>query len=362
MGYEFDFLAVGDESKSGDAIALRWGDLRGNDGQFITVIDGGFKESGEKLVALIRRYYGNPRAIDLVVSTHPDADHIGGLSHVLEEFEVKTLWLHQPWEHNNIASQFRDKRVTDHSIGERLKESCEAAWELFKKAESEGTAVEEPFVGLSTNVEHGGCLRVLGPTEGYYEELLTDFDGMPDTATAGQAVAQSAKDLLNRLKELWDDDSIGNDGETSAKNNSSVILEFVYDEKRFLFTADAGIPALQNACGLAGKETLRFVQIPHHGSRRNVGTDMLNDLVGEIVGKGLPHGQSSKISAYASCAANNPEHKHPSKRVLNAFKRRGCNCYTTEGQNIWRYCNAPDRKGYSTMEPCEFYEHLKEGE
>ena len=370
MGYEIDFLTVGDASKSGDAIALRWGDLvKGNDSQFVAVIDGGFKDDGEKLAALIEEYYGNlstignRSAIDLVVSTHPDADHISGLSHILEKFAVKTLWLHQPWEHNEgLASRFEDGRVNDDSIGRRLKESCAMAWELVKQAKRNGTIVQEPFAHREIN-QCEGRLRVLGPTEGYYEELLTDFDGMPETATAGQAIVQSTKDFLNRCKELWDDDSIGNGGETSAKNNSSVILEFVYDGNRSLFTADAGIPALQNACGLAGEEALRFIQIPHHGSRRNVGSDVLDKLVGKIVGKGLPRGQSSRISAYASCAPKNPDNKHPSKRVLNAFKRRGCNCYVTaEGKQSMCHFHGANRKGYSSMTPCEFYEHLKEGE
>ena len=43
MGYEVDVLGVGGESKSGDAIALRWGNLYGSrEEQKVVVIDGGF--------------------------------------------------------------------------------------------------------------------------------------------------------------------------------------------------------------------------------------------------------------------------------------------------------------------------------
>ncbi|MBF4307570.1 MBL fold metallo-hydrolase, partial [Vibrio anguillarum] len=46
MGYEIDFLGVGEESKSGDAIALRYGNLHGHrDEQTVVVIDGGFQST-----------------------------------------------------------------------------------------------------------------------------------------------------------------------------------------------------------------------------------------------------------------------------------------------------------------------------
>jgi hypothetical protein len=62
MAYEVDFMAVGDGEKSGDAIALRFGNLVGpRSEQKVFVIDGGTKESGEKLVEHIQKYYGTTR-------------------------------------------------------------------------------------------------------------------------------------------------------------------------------------------------------------------------------------------------------------------------------------------------------------
>jgi hypothetical protein len=54
MGYEIDFLPVGEGEDSGDAIALRFGSLFGpRSEQTVVVIDGGFKESAEGLVSHI---------------------------------------------------------------------------------------------------------------------------------------------------------------------------------------------------------------------------------------------------------------------------------------------------------------------
>ena len=57
MGYEVDFIGVGEQSKSGDAIALRWGNLAGDRSeQRVVIIDGGFKESGTSVVDVGLRY------------------------------------------------------------------------------------------------------------------------------------------------------------------------------------------------------------------------------------------------------------------------------------------------------------------
>ena len=79
MGFEIDFLAVGDGEKSGDAIAVRWGNLSGSRvEQRILVIDGGTLEAGQNLVDHIKTYYKTD-SVDAVISTHPDIDHACGL-------------------------------------------------------------------------------------------------------------------------------------------------------------------------------------------------------------------------------------------------------------------------------------------
>lgn len=83
MGIEVDFLAVGDESQSGDAIALRYGNLSGPRAeQRVIVIDGGFVDSGKSLANLIRTHYKTEH-VDVVIASHPDQDHISGLKVVV---------------------------------------------------------------------------------------------------------------------------------------------------------------------------------------------------------------------------------------------------------------------------------------
>ncbi len=75
MGYEIDFLAVGDGEKSGDAIAIRYGNLfGGREEQTVVVIDGGDRHSGDILVQHIATHFQTDR-VDIAILTHPDSDH-----------------------------------------------------------------------------------------------------------------------------------------------------------------------------------------------------------------------------------------------------------------------------------------------
>jgi hypothetical protein len=52
--YKLDFLPVGNESRGGDAIALRFGSLLTPQQQKVVVLDGGTQESGASLVSHIK--------------------------------------------------------------------------------------------------------------------------------------------------------------------------------------------------------------------------------------------------------------------------------------------------------------------
>jgi beta-lactamase superfamily II metal-dependent hydrolase len=351
MGYEVDFLGVGEESKSGDAIAIRFGNLHGSrEEQTIVVIDGGFKDTGEKLVEHIKSHFSTG-VVDIVINTHPDQDHINGLETVLSELAVKELWIHQPWIHNvGLADKFQDGRVTDNSLSEKLKDNLEKAWALVQLAKSKGIVVKEPFTDLQ---DGSGAIKVLGPSESYYEELIQQFEGLPKTASesmTGNNLLSKAMAVLKHFFATWGDDQIDDEGVTSAKNNSSVITQLIFDGRRLLFTGDAGIQALEHAADqveqcFSGAE-LRFIQIPHHGSRRNIGPSVLNRLVGHPV----QVDDSRPISAIASTAKSG-EPKHPRKAVMNAFTHRGIRASATRGNGIRHSYEAPDRQGWSALDP-----------
>ena len=356
MAYEVDFLGVvSDSSKSGDAIVIRYGNLSGNRNDYkVILIDGGFKSTGDKIVEHIQNYYETTK-IDLIISTHPDQDHINGLSVVLDKLEVGELWVHKAWEHNEgLADKFHDGRITDNSIGEKLRENLQAAYNLVQQAEKLEITVNEPFTSLTFD---DGTIKVLGPTQDYFESLIPDFDGMPKKAEeekdlldeAIDGLVAMAKSAWNTITSIWGEDDLPTEDGTSAKNNSSVITQLITDERRLLFTGDAGITALEQAAdqleSCIDPAELKFMQIPHHGSRRNISSNVLNRIIGEP----LSNGESRDITAFASTAKEG-EPKHPRKAVMNAFTHRGVRAIATRGSDKCSRYNSPAREGWVTAE------------
>jgi beta-lactamase superfamily II metal-dependent hydrolase len=244
VGYEVDFLSVGDGERSGDAIALRFGDLMSNDRnkQRVVVIDGGFQGSGKDLVNHIKKYYGTER-VDLVILTHPDEDHVSGLTIVVNELDVQCLWMHQPWNHaGEMAKAFSDGRFTGEGIRKELRKSLETARDLENLAKRKGIPILEPFAGQKDETGH---VVVLGPTRQYYESLLPDFleraqEMGPSAiyralAGAGGVLAG----VLTKVLERWDVETLTDEGETTPQNNSSAVILVEDGDRWLLFTADA---------------------------------------------------------------------------------------------------------------------------
>ncbi len=357
MGLEIDFLAVGKESSGGDAIAIRYGNLHGESSeQTVIVIDGGYSDSGSQLSQHIRNHFKTD-TVDLVVSTHPDQDHASGLKVVLEELEVRELWMHRPWSHSTEMASLRTHSFESEKLSSRVEASLQTTSDLEAIAIAKGIPITEPFTGVATQ---DGAFMVLSPSEEYYASLL-------DEILQGQSLAHAVTSSLGKLLkkaaakvlETLTDEVLGNDGVVSPRNNSSAICLLHVGDHYALFTGDAGIPALEHAAELLEAfgfmpGQLDFIQVPHHGSRRNVGPDILNRLLG-------PKGQASRVgTAFVSAPAKNPEGKHPSDKVTNAFLRRGYPVHSTQGNSLRHHRGAPARAGYSRAEPLPFIEFVED--
>ena len=348
-GYEIDFIPVGEGERNGDAIAMR---ITENGETEIYVIDGGTKASGEALVQHVRDYYGTDR-VDYLISTHPDMDHISGLKVVLEELEVGELWMHKPWDHApKIINDILDGRITQHSLSERIKKSVRLATEVEeiakKKQQKKKIKICEPFQGAKI----GSYFYVLSPSKEWYIELLKNFDKMPPTKSTLIPECQSfASSIDDTAYEDWYNETLKEDGETSARNESSVVLLGILpDDFGVLLTGDAGRQALTKAYEYAWHcdydlQQCRFVQMPHHGSRRNVSPEVLDMLLGPI----LPVGSTATKTSFVNTSKGAPD--HPKKSVVNAFIRRGVKVIATQGGARCYHSGYPPRYGWGPVQP-----------
>lgn len=354
IGYELDFLPVGEESKGGDAIAIRYGNLTGTRSeQTVIVVDGGYLDSGEALVEHIRNHFQTDY-VDIVVSTHPDRDHIKGLEVVLRKLGVGQLWMHRPAAHDETVAASRFSVNKAAVLGETLAKSLNDSDSLLAIATELGVPIVEPFTGLSSD---DGALLVLGPDESYYEELLRQMRGTSSGQTLAMALSKAFRAVQEAVFDMVPEgtwlETLTETSDVSPSNNSSVVLSLVVGDDAILLTGDAGAEALHRVVDQLDARGISagfydFVQIPHHGSRHNVTPSLLDRLLG-------PKGTLPRAVAYASTPRKNPERKHPAKKTLNAFTRRGYRAFDTAGVHLMRSLNAPTREGFTTVTEHQLY-------
>lgn len=276
MGIEFDFVSIG-EGKNGDAICVRY-EMEGE--YIVGIIDCAKKDCGAKMVEHIREFY-KTETIDFVINTHPDIDHVSGLTVIFEEFTVKNLIMHKPWEHaGEIFEYVKDGRITEISLIERMKSAYKYAYEVHELAIEQDTNIVEPFQG-----DDIGVFKVLSPSYEFYIDNLISSEKTPEIKkTALSESMQFMKSIVSMISAVWSKDNLKEDVSTSAENENSVITYSSIDEYCTLLTGDAGIKALDNAINYAtylgiDLKKCELQQIPHHGGRHNVSSSILDRLI-----------------------------------------------------------------------------------
>ena len=364
--YEIDFLDI-ESPKSGDAIPLRY---EMNGVRSIHVVDGGFQSCGEKIVEHIRTYYGNPTYIDRVVVTHPDQDHTGGLTAVLEEFTVGELWMLRPWIYaEELIHRFAQFTSVD-NLNQRLKKVYPRIAALEELAIEKGIPIREPFQGATI-----GAFTVLAPSKSRYLDLIVESERTPESVEEAErstieslgrmveGVALKAAAIVASVRAAWGEE-IFSPEETSAENEMSVIQYAYLCGRRLLLTGDAGRAALTEAAdfapyvGLALPGIDRF-QVPHHGSRRNVSTEILDRWLGGRLPSQLLSGQERFHSIISSAKE---DEAHPRKSVIRALYHRGSRVFATEGVSLCTFSENAPARNWSSAQPLPYPEEQEEAD
>jgi beta-lactamase superfamily II metal-dependent hydrolase len=355
---EIEFLAVGEASRAGDAIVIRYGEEQDYK---LMMVDGGTATAGADAVAHLKNQFGDDVTLEHVVLTHSDADHASGLREVLKEIPVANLWLHIPWLLSDEAIHLFNGSWTADGLSKAIKKEYDIISEIVDLAVEANCNIYYPFEGVEI-----GPFVVLSPTQHAYVHLLPQFDKTPEPDQAAieganlwigkqqdGILAKIAEAVVAKVQkwvaETWDYERLKDGGVTSASNETSVVLYAnLSDDRRLLLTGDAGVNALSWSVQYANEmgfplQSFTFVQISHHGSRRNVGPSILNELVGSI----QPYG-TQKFWAFVSAPVKDDQ--HPRKMVLNAFTRRGGRVVATQGTNKVYWGGFPARDGYGDAE------------
>jgi beta-lactamase superfamily II metal-dependent hydrolase len=359
--FEIDFFDV-ETDKSGDAIALRY-EVQGR--QFVHLVDGGYQATGPSIVANINKYYCTNR-IDNLVVTHCDQDHTGGLAHVLENMEVGTLWMLRPWLY---AEELLPRFATYNDI-DRLRSRLRAIYSSLKGLETiairRGVQILEPFQDARI-----GAFTVLAPARARYLDLIVDSDKTPESVEEAEATAmdklhwllvETAKKAASMIVGAWNQEIFPADS-TSSENEMSVVQAATLSGTKIVLTGDAGRSALADAADFAdrlgfGLPGVDRIQIPHHGSRRNVSTELLDRWLGPRLAQQPVPGQETFTAIVSSAKA---DLDHPRNAVVRAFMHRGAKVIMTESQHVRTSGgNAPVRDNWSACTPATYPSTMEE--
>ena len=335
MALEIDMLSVG----NADAIIVQ---IYDSNFHKTILIDGGNGSDGEAVVKHIRGWAGGK--IDLLVNTHPDGDHVDGLTSVVKELPVYNAWIHEPSCHRqDIKTLMLNYSRSSSKAAREVYKSLAMAGDLINLLDSRRIPRTEPFTGVSYSLPDNAYLTVVGPTVDLYTELLSGID---------EAVQQAEQAEMKKLllsQPLWYSPSvvksqtpeqvIDEKDEESPSNNSSAILLLTYHNQRFLFTADAGPIAFKSAIKSYDITNLNWMQVPHHGSRRNLTSGLIAYF--------------SPNEAMVSAKGGDDE-KHPNANTIQALKNAGATVYGTfRSGPLWLHRDTPhsNRQGYTTATP-----------
>lgn len=146
------------------------------------LIDAGEAEQADVVSAYLRAQ--GITTIDILIATHPHADHIGGLYKIVEEFEVKTI----------LFPELPDALIPTTRAYERLLDTIDA----------QGLKINHAVPGKKYDLGDGAEMTILAPLFQYTDDLnelsvvcRVDF-GNTSFMFTGDASKQSENDMVEK--------------------------------------------------------------------------------------------------------------------------------------------------------------------
>lgn len=304
-------LAAGE----GDCLWVEWDD---GPRRRRMLIDGGTPAAGRSLAERFARQPVAERDFELVVCTHIDEDHIGGLLALLaappDGFTAGDLWF-------NGYDQLVPDDLLGQASGERLAAVVRQTRIPWNAATRGGAIVVPSGAGEAPVIRLPGLtLTLLSPTWDRLARLRTDWEAWRARQQAREE--PRPRDLLGEAARPrpipWHELARDYTPDQSPANGASIAFCAEHaDGSRVLFGGDAHAEVLAGTLRRiqrTGRYRVDLCKVPHHGSAHNVSPGLLEVLdcdqwlVSTDGGKRLTRGREA---AYRS-----GEGSHPSLRTM----------------------------------------------
>ncbi|MCY1505408.1 hypothetical protein D9M68_396240 [compost metagenome] len=222
--------------------------------------------------------------IDLLVLTHIDSDHIGGL---LEGFKepaylptmVKRVWFNSA---TSVAKHFSQEVKAEHYINDDFSDSLKTSikeGETFEALVKAHKIWDEELIDTSFTpiVPSGIDIKILSPDNQKLERLLKKWK--PYNANEDLSTSGCSHDYSDSYSKLLETDTFKED--KSSPNGSSISLLLEAEGKKVLLLADAHPSIVAQSLIKLGYSDVNpleceLIKLSHHGSKKNTSPELLS--------------------------------------------------------------------------------------
>lgn len=282
------------KANSGDCLLLSW---EYNNKKINILIDGGTTDTYKKgwilgdLFHTLKSIDKNNENIDLLIVTHVDSDHIGGVLNAFKGDGLLGKLCKKVWFNSGklIHEYFNQQHDESHEIElEKIRTGKEdddftsiTQGVTFEKIIQHLNIWERQLILAGQEYNFNGAkINILSPTTTKIAALLKKWKKEnPDSLTA-----KGKDDYGQSLLQLIENDSFKEDA--APHNGSSIAILFELNDKKILFLGDAHNQTIVDSIRSMkdsqeekysedNKLNLDYVKISHHGSSHNTSNELL---------------------------------------------------------------------------------------
>ena len=336
-------------AREGDCLWVEYGELS-NPSRLL--IDGGTSETYQEVSRRIKELKTPKVHFDLLIITHVDADHVGGVIELLKGQKIDVsfddIWFNGYRHLPGALESFGP--VQGETISTTIDEK-KMPWNMKFKGRSVSVTQEGDLP--STTLAGGMKLTLLSP----YSQQLTELRpvwqeecrkaGIDPSQPTPQAVPEQTEGL--ETFGPLDIEALATtkfEGDKSVANGSSIAVLAEYGGKKALLAGDAYPEKLaESIARLKGSQEsklkLNSFKLPHHGSKHNINQQLLQKIM---------------CDRYL-VSTNGNIHKHPDREAIARIIKFGSLKvelifnYQNQFTQVWDDIHQKQKHGYSTIYP-----------
>ena len=254
------------------------------------LIDGGRKATYADLKPHLEGLPAAERNFELLIVSHVDRDHIEGILELLDDSALpvtfKDIWFNG-YHHLHMGEFETFSAVQGERLTEQLKKRVAAGESRWNgKFAGKAAALPADNSPVVIALDDHMTLTLLGPSREKMTALIPKWEA--ECRDAGMVINVEAQDPDPEGFETFaaiDIDALADEPfeeDTSKPNGSSIAILAQYNGKSALLSGDSHTDLLAESLGKlagdGGKPVLHAFKVPHHGSRKNISTELLQSF------------------------------------------------------------------------------------